>query len=242
MDVLTARERQQLDADGFLALNDIVDRASVQAMRTRLEELLAVTEQTHAGTLIVGGLLEETVFDPAWKHPRILAAAGHILGNGYRLMGIGSRGLRPGHGQQALHVDWGGPIPPGVWYSCHAICALVDFTPENGATRVVPGSHRNPRLVAGKGRGDKGYTDPNKPHPLQRQLVGPAGSVFVLNIHCFHSAMLNRSEEPRLALFANFSRRDSPLLHANTYQEPSPDPSPAVLARHDPEIRAMLLG
>ena len=71
-----------------------------------------------------------------------------------------------------------------------------------------------------------------------RQLVGPAGTVFVLNIHCAHSAMLNRSDEPRLALFAHFSRRDSPLLQAN----PHPDPSPAALGRHDAGIRAMLVG
>ena len=81
-----------------------------------------------------------------------------------------------------------------------------------------------------------GFTDPSKPHRLQRRLVGPAGTVFVLNIHCAHSAMLNRSDEPRLALFAHFSRRDSPLLLAN----PHPAPSPAVLDRHDAEVRAIL--
>ena len=73
---------------------------------------------------------------------------------------------------------------------------------------------------------------------MQRQLVGPAGTVFVLNIHCAHSAMLNRSDEPRLALFARFSRRDSPPLQAN----PHPDPSPAALGRHDAEIRTMRVG
>src|SRR5690349_9339326 len=69
-------------------------------------------------------------------------------------------------------------------------------------------------------------------------LVGPAGTVFVLNIHCAQSAMLNRSDEPRLALFAHFSRRDSPPLQAN----PDRDPSPAALGRHDAEIRAMPVG
>ena len=98
-------------------------------------------------------------------------------------------------------------------------------------TRVVPGSHRNPHLVKGKGKGDMGHTDPDKPHPLQRQLVGPAGTAFILNIHYAHSAMLNRSDEPRLVLFAHFSRRDSPLLLAN----PHPDPGPATLDRHDAE-------
>ena len=237
LDVLTTSERQRLDADGYLALAGVVDPTRVRTMRTRLDKLHAVTEQTHAGTLVVGGLLEEQVFDAAWRHPRVLAAVGHVLGDGYRLLGVASRSVRPGHGQEAIHVDWGSHVPPGLWYACYAICALVDFTATNGATRVVPGTHRNPSMLTGKGRGDSGYQDPRQPHPAQRQLVGPAGTVFVLNIHCGHSAMENRSAGPWLALFAHFSRRDSPLLQANSY----PDPSPATLSRHDTEIRAMLV-
>src|SRR5690242_11635193 len=182
MDPLSLRERQRLDDDGYLAFEGLIDPPRVRAMRSRLEELLAVTEQSHAGTLIVGGLLDEPVFDAAWHHPRVLAAMRQVLGDDHRMLGLASRGLRPGHGQQALHVDWGGPGTPGLWYASHAICALVDFTEENGATRVLPGSHRNPWML-------KNVRDPRGPHPAQRQLVGPAGTVFVLNIHCVHSAM-----------------------------------------------------
>jgi ectoine hydroxylase-related dioxygenase (phytanoyl-CoA dioxygenase family) len=120
---------------------------------------------------------------------------------------------------------------PGVWYACHAICPLVDFTRDNGATRVVPGSHRNPWMLNRR-------SDPRKPHPAQRQLIGAAGTIFILNIHCAHSAVHNASDEPRLAVFAHFSRRDSPLLLAN----PAPDPSPETLARQSAEIRALLTG
>ena len=145
-------------------------------------------------------------------------------------LGLASCGLRPGHGQQALHVDWGGQGTPGVWYACHAICALVDFTEGNGATRVLPGSHRNPWML-------KDVRDPRGPHPAQRQLVGPAGTVFVLNIHCVHSAVQNTSDAPRHALFAHFSRRDSPLLPADPHAAPSPE----TLARFDEQTRAILV-
>jgi hypothetical protein len=229
MDSLTSSERQQLDDEGYLALGALVEPRRVQAMRTRLEALLGVTPQNHAGTLILGGLLDDEVFEAAWLHPRLLAAVRHLLGDGYRLTGIGSRGLRPGHGQQALHVDWGGQGVPGVWYACHAICPLIDFTHDNGATRIVPGSHKNPWML-------KGRFDPVKPHSAERQLIGVAGSVFLFNIHCAHSAVHNASNEPRLAVFTQFSRRDSPILLAN----PIPDPSPKTLARYDAEIQAIL--
>ena len=152
MDTLTANERKHLDEDGYLALEGIVEPRRVEAMRTRLVGLLAVTPQSHAGTLIVAGLLDEEVFDATWLHPRVLSGVKHVLGAEYRLTGLASRGLRPGHGQQALHVDWGGQGVPEFWYGCHAICALVDFTSENGSTRVLPGSHRNPWMI--KSRSD----------------------------------------------------------------------------------------
>jgi hypothetical protein len=231
MEGLTGAERQRLDEEGYLTLVGIVEPRRVQAMRARLETMLAEAPQDHAGTLIVGGLLDEEVFDAAWLHPRVLAAVGHVLGDDHRLVGLSSRGLRPGHGQQALHVDWGGQGVPGVWYGSHAICALVDFTESNGATRVVPGSHRGPWML-------RGHSDLRKPHPAQKQLTGEAGTVFVLNIHCAHSAVHNGSDSPRHALFANFSRRDSPLLAAN----PLPGPSPGTLARHGAGIRAILSG
>jgi hypothetical protein len=56
MELLTAKQRRQLDHDGYLAFECIVERTRVEAMRVRLEELLAVTPQDHAGTLIVRGL------------------------------------------------------------------------------------------------------------------------------------------------------------------------------------------
>ncbi|MDB5338857.1 MAG: hypothetical protein JWN70_4476 [Planctomycetaceae bacterium] len=227
--VLKSADLERLDNDGFLALEGLVDLKQINAMRSRLVELLATTEQDHAGTLIVNGLLGEAVFDAAWRHPQVLGAIERVLGNAYRLIGVFSRGLRPGHGQQALHADWGGQGEPGVWYSCHAICPLVDFTPENGATRVLPGSHRNPWLV-------KGHKDLRKPHPAQRQLIGKTGTVFILNVHCLHSAVHNSSPDSRLAIFANFSRRDSPLL----LRDPPPDPSSDILSRHRPEIQRIL--
>lgn len=174
-------------------------------MRSKFEQLIETTAQEHACTLIVGGLISNAEFDLAWKHPRILSAIESVIGPDPLLLGVSSRGLRPGHGQQALHTDWGGQGQTGVWYLCHAICALVDFTSDNGATRVIPTSHRKPWIM-------KAIHNPRHRHPSEIQLTGKAGTVFILNVHCLHSALHNTSDSPRLAIFSSFSRRDSPLL------------------------------
>ncbi|MEM8533746.1 MAG: phytanoyl-CoA dioxygenase family protein [Chloroflexota bacterium] len=227
MEPLTNSEQLQLENDGYLALPGIIDPECIGEMKARLEVLLAATKQDHAGTLIVSDLFDDAVFDIVWQHPRVLGAVRHLLGADFRLTGVSSRGLRPGHGQQALHSDWVGQGDPGVWYLCHAICPLVDFTSENGATRVIPGSHRNPWML-------KGLSDLRKPYPAQ-QLIGSAGTVFILNVHCAHSAVHNASSEPRHAIFSSFSRRDSPLL----LQMSVPEPSAESLARYSSDIRAL---
>jgi len=226
---LSQNDRESLDRDGFLALTGLIGVRQVAMMKSRLEELLDASTQDHAGTLIIGGLLADPVFDQAWNHPRIQDAIESVLGNEYFLVGVTSRGLRSGHGQQALHADWGGQGEPGVWYLCHAICALVDFTSENGATRVVPQSHRNPWMM-------KGIRDARQRHPKEVQLLGKAGTVFILNVHCLHSAVQNSSPHPRLAIFSCFSRCDSPLLVQNTHVNPTPD----VLARFSETERRRL--
>jgi hypothetical protein len=228
--VLSPAERDQLDSQGYLELPGIVSAEDVSRMRSRIGALLAITPQEHAGTLIVGGLIEEPLFDPVWSHPRVLAAIAHVLSAPMRLVGVSLRGLRSNHGQQALHVDWGGQGVPGIWYSCHAIFALSDFTAANGATRVIPGSHRNPWLL-------KGVRDLRGKHPQEKQLVGPAGSVFILNVHCFHSAVNNASDEPRMGIFSNYSRRDSPLLEMT----PAHQASEPTLGRLGQEAKKLLM-
>ena len=100
---------------------------------------------------------------------------------------------------------------------------------HNGATRIVPGSHRNPWMM-------KTRYDPRRPHPAERHLTGPAGTIFILNIHCGHSATHNATKQPRHALFSNFSRRDSPVLMAN----PLPDPSPVIMTRFVSDVQSLL--
>jgi ectoine hydroxylase-related dioxygenase (phytanoyl-CoA dioxygenase family) len=85
---------------------------------------------------------------------------------------------------------------------CNSIWLLDAFTEENGATRVVPGSHR-----WGKRPGDV-MTDTTDQHPDEVLLLGEAGTCVVFNAHLWHGGTENKTDRPRRALHAAFVRRE----------------------------------
>jgi len=87
---------------------------------------------------------------------------------------------------------------------CNTIWMLDDFTPENGAIRMIPGSHSWGRLP------QEVLADPTAPHPGEVLLLGKAGTVAIMNTHMWHGAAANRSPYPRRAMHAFYCRSDKP--------------------------------
>jgi ectoine hydroxylase-related dioxygenase (phytanoyl-CoA dioxygenase family) len=135
----------------------------------------------------------------------VLAGVRHVLGDAFKLSSLNARSADP-HSEdgQPLHVDMAAvPDERGYWV-CNTVWMLDDFTPENGATRLVPGSHRWGR------RPQDALADPMAPHPDEILLSGPAGSIAVMNAHLWHGGTANRTARPRLAMHAFYCRRDKP--------------------------------
>jgi len=229
-DVLTDDEKMRLERDGFLPLEGILTSDEVEAFNGRLGEL-AAAEGDRAGLEVhqeVGAdRLADLVnkaeqFAVCFSHPRVLAAVHHVLGE-FKLSSLNSRAALPGQGHQALHADFGHPVAPGEYEVCNSIWLLDDFTPENGATRVVPGSHRRGTMPADE------MADPADAHPEQVRLTGKAGTVVVFNSHLWHGGTQNRTDRPRRAMHSYFARRHVPqqldqqaYLRAETYDRLTP--------------------
>ena len=65
--------------------------------------------------------------------------------DGYQLHFTSAISIGPGETQQVLHRDrgvWGGYVPRKIETQLSTVWAITDFTKENGATQVVPGSHK----------------------------------------------------------------------------------------------------
>jgi ectoine hydroxylase-related dioxygenase (phytanoyl-CoA dioxygenase family) len=131
---------------------------------------------------------------PLVLHPMILEAANGFLGpycERIQLHLTQTIDILPGETAQILHRDrlaWGGYIPKPIEPQFNTIWALTDFTQENGATHVIPGSHLWP-------------LDRNPKSPDESvQATMRRGSVLCYSGTVIHGGGANRSDAARIGL------------------------------------------
>jgi ectoine hydroxylase-related dioxygenase (phytanoyl-CoA dioxygenase family) len=199
---LTEAERTALDRDGYVIFRDLIDAAWLDELRATYDALAKAEGaaaghdyQQEAGAHRMGNLPNKgAAFDRVWTHPRYLAAVHHIIGGEFALDSLSSREPLPGWAgrQQGLHLD--GALDDGTCGVVDSTWMLDDFTAENGATRLVPGSHR-------WAKAPWDVMDCQDDHPQQIIVEAPAGSVLVFNGLIWHSGRLNRAGTRRRGLF-----------------------------------------
>ena len=132
-------------------------------------------------------------------HPRVMEVADAILLPhciNYRIGSLSAIEIHPGEEEQFLHTDDAiYPIRiPGLEMQVSAMWALEDFTIENGATRVILGSHKRKELI------------PQFPAPEdEAQAVMPKGSVLFYLGSTLHGGGANRSAAPRAGLINTYA-------------------------------------
>jgi ectoine hydroxylase-related dioxygenase (phytanoyl-CoA dioxygenase family) len=153
-----------------------------------------------------------------------------VLGPEFKLSSLNVRAADPlSDCSQPLHADSGAVKDDRGYWVCNSVWMLDDFTTENGAIRMVPGSHQFGRLP------QDALADPVAPHPDEDLLTGAAGTVVVMNAHMWHGATANRSNGQRRAMHAFYTRWDKPQQQ---YQKRLL--SPEVQANLSPRLRKLL--
>jgi hypothetical protein len=208
----------------------------MDAIERELEPHLQVTptgadEFTGVRTRRTGALLARSVaFRDLAADPLVLGVLDRVLADhatSYQLHLTQVIEIGPGEPAQLVHRDqWAFdffPFPAGYDVECHCMWAMNDFTDENGATRVIPGSHR--------------WED--KLRPTEEQTI-PAemskGSVLLYLGSIYHGGGANRSDAPRRGVNVGYTlswlRQEE-----NQYLACPPD-----VARELPEDLARLAG
>jgi ectoine hydroxylase-related dioxygenase (phytanoyl-CoA dioxygenase family) len=210
---LSAIEMRRLDEEGYLILEDFMDAGLLARLRTRIEELFREEGESagrefklEPGCRRLANLVDKgDVFREIILLPRLLEYVRHVLGPSIKLSSLHVRSADP-HGVhgQPLHADMSAIADERGPWVCNTLWMLDDFTADNGALRIVPGSHRFRRLPADS------LADPLADHPDQVLITGRAGSVVVFNAHAWHAGTANHTSRRRTALHAFYCRRDKP--------------------------------
>jgi hypothetical protein len=208
-----ADHRRLLDEQGYVRLEGFIAPARRERLADRLETLFEAEGENagsefrqEPGARRLANLVDKgDVFVECILEPSVLEYLGCVLGPRFKLSSLNARSANPrSEDTQPLHVDAGAlPDERGYWV-CNTVWMLDDFTPDNGALRVVPGSHRGGR------RPQDVLADPRLPHPDEVLVTGRAGDLVVMNSHLWHGGTANRTDRRRLALHAFYCRWDKP--------------------------------
>lgn len=251
---VTNEQLRQLDDAGWVSLPGTMEDGLLGELRARVERLWE-EEDANAGSEFrkepgarrLANLVDKgEVFERVVSYPRVLGAVRHVLGEDFKLSSLNARSTDPWWPEcQPLHCDAGAVADESGFWVCNTIWLLDDFTPENGATRIVPGSQRWRKLP------QQELADPQARRPGEILVLGEAGTVVVMNTHAWHGGTANRTGQPRRALHAFYTRGDKPqqqyqkaLLRAETQARLSPELR-RILALDDPrndEISSKISG
>jgi ectoine hydroxylase-related dioxygenase (phytanoyl-CoA dioxygenase family) len=187
---LTAQERAALDVQGYVLLRGVLDAAHCATLREIFEHTYLPSNQWPAprGAGARHALLDNE--PEAWRAalaPRVLACAQHLLPGRFFLFDVQGRDPRSGQGGQPLHRDWVSPQGPAPMV---VVLAYLDpFGPDNGATRVIPGTHR----MTGGADAFANFES----HPDEVVIAGDAGDILVCDGYLVHGGTRNASGAPR---------------------------------------------
>jgi ectoine hydroxylase-related dioxygenase (phytanoyl-CoA dioxygenase family) len=165
--MMNKEDREHLDRDGYLVLENFMGEPLLAALRERVAQLFQIEGQQAGAefkqeeqTRRLANLVDKgEVFEQVIALSEILELVGHILGPEFKLSSLNVRSANP-HSTwvQPLHADMGAlPDDKGYWVA-NTVWMLDDFTTENGAIRMIPGSQKWGRLP------QDALGDPMAPH------------------------------------------------------------------------------
>jgi len=193
---------ERVRLDGWTVVEDAIAPDLVNELNEdllRLERALGIVpadnlfEGLHT-TRIYNLLVHGKLYERIPIHPNVLPIVEKVLDPGLLISSLSSIAIGPDESAQLIHADdqvisLPKPHPPII---CNTMWAITDFTEENGATRLCPGTH----------------TADHSPNPLEHYDSIPAemskGSVLVWVGSLWHGGGANRTDRRRVGVAMNY--------------------------------------
>jgi len=203
----TSLDHQQLHQNGYTLLRGAVPGDWLDDLRDTFDAMVKPSDQWPVPR------------GPDWRHsmldldprvqavcrlPVLLQAVGALVDCPFFIAQVEGREPLPGGGHQGLHRDLSAQRPGD---SVSAIAFFDDYGVDNGATRLVPGSHRptaGERLVSA-----------DQEHRAQT-LSGRAGDILVFDADLLHAASLNHSGARRRSILIGYFAEPLYSTHLKT--------------------------
>ena len=198
----TADALAQIAEQGYAIVPGAIEAALLDALDEALDrlevDLGAVPARNsfegHNTVRIYNLLAHDPVFRQVPVHPAVLPIVEGVLDRGCLVSSLSSIAIDPGEAAQPIHADdqlipLPKPHPPTV---CNSMWALTDFTEENGATRIIPGTHLADHSPA--------YGSPYDSIPAEMAR----GSVLIWHGSLWHGGGANASGARRVGLAMNY--------------------------------------
>ena len=197
-------------------IDELIEKEGWKGGWDNIKHLMKKGHHPEAGAQRLNNLIRKhKCFRKIFTIPETLEASKLLIKSDIALSQVILRMPLPGKGDQPWHVDW---IPrrkkSDPIRSVLSSLLLDDFTKENGATRVIPGSHKFLKEPA-----DEGYF--YQDHPDQKYIEAPKGSLLIYDINLWHrgSKCLNGKKRRHL----NINYRDRKIWQQINFKKELPD-------------------